>query len=293
MIYYKYVIVLEGETEYMIDPMSMYENVGFWMQYCWQVFGYLNGKINYMLPASNIRFGDPHRYQNNFVFGYTKIDVIYVNLLDIIHYCVKMKITDEEDIRCLIIFTVLHELSHCDQDIDYKTIKYDRREVRRVEVSNDKNTMAYLLQYYDDIAMNLGSFRLNVLETILYRTGGMKESDLLYTRINHQCEKVIRVLEYLTDGPLKLAFEQGEFYNCGVELTDVNGNHMAQIVMRNGLWMPFYNSFKILRKVMMRNNKFEIGTQITPQNQGLFIRVEQKTQEKEKPLYIKERRIQS
>lgn len=275
----------------MINPMSMYENVGYWMNYCCLVFQYFNGKINYVLPATDIRFTDPHRYKNNFVFGYNKLDVIYVNLLDIIHYCVKQNITNEEDIRCLIIFTILHELSHCDQDINFKAITCDKREVRRIEVSNDRNTMAYLLQNYGQISTDLGTFRLNILEKILYSTNGMKESDILYIRISYQYDKVIRVLEYLSGRPLRDLFAIGEYENCGVEYIDTRGNHISQIVMRNGQWMPFFKSFKVLRKVLVKNSMFDIYQYFS--EKGLFIEVRQKTEEKEKPLYVKERRIQS
>lgn len=271
----------------------MYENIGYWMSYCFHVFKYFNGTINYKLPANDVTFGEPHKFKDNFVFGHTKLDLVCINLLDIIHYCVKMNLTNEEDIRCLIIFTVIHELSHCDQDINYKAVKYDKKETRRVEVSNDRNAMAFLLQYYDQISNDLGSFRLNVLDRILCPVGNLKEHEILYTRITHQSDKVIRVLEYLTETPLRQAFKENQYQNCGVEFIDQTNNHQNQIVMRNGLWMPFYKSFKVLRRAMVRGEVLDISIHEVTSNKGLFISVNQKSNFKEKPLYLDKRRIQS
>lgn len=277
----------------MINPMTMYENIGYWMGYCFRVFKYFNGTINYKLPANDVTFGEPHKFKDNFVFGHTKLDLVCINLLDIIHYCVKMNVTNEEDIKCLIIFTILHELSHCDQDINYRAIKYDKKEIRRMEVSNDRNTMAFLLQYYDQISSDLGSFRLNILDRILCPIGNLKEHEILYTRITHQSDKVIRVLEYLTETPLRQAFEENQYQNCGVEFIDQTNNHQNQIVMRNGLWMPFYKSFKVLRRAMVRGEVLDISIHEVASNKGLFISVNQKSNLKDKPLYLDKRRIQS
>lgn len=295
MIYYRY-----GHLSFshvgvivMIEPMTMYDNIGQWMHYCVKVFKYFNGRVNYILPATDITFGNPHKYRKNFIFATNKIDQIEINLLDIIHYCVKINIKNEEEIKGIIVFTILHELSHCDQDINFRFTMHDAKETLKYEVANDLNSLAFLYSEMQEVDTQLGPIRLTYVERLLHDARLVKPSDTIYYRIATQADKIIRILEYLMNTPLRECVYGGQFAHLGLEYLPVNGGRQSQIFMHNSQWLPFFTSFKLLRKVMGNNDTIDVGFQEIAQSKSLFVRVTQISKERIHPLYIDKRKQKS
>ena len=83
--------------------------------YATDIFNNLNGKINYMIPANKIIFGNSS--MDDFCIGDTVLDIVEINIPHIYKLC------NEEDgfinpakVRGYILYSIVHELLHIDQD---------------------------------------------------------------------------------------------------------------------------------------------------------------------------------
>ena len=81
------------------------------MQFASDVFRYLNGKVNYIIPANRLLFSNPTM---NSSFGDATLDIVEINLHNIFN---DINSTHPNIISGLILYTITHELLHLDQHI--------------------------------------------------------------------------------------------------------------------------------------------------------------------------------
>lgn len=78
-----------------------------------------NGVINPTFRATNITFGPKDIMRTGTVLGQQVFSRIDINLFNIFTHCLRMKAIRDDQVNAVIMNTVIHELSHCDQYIDY------------------------------------------------------------------------------------------------------------------------------------------------------------------------------
>lgn len=81
------------------------------MQFASDVFRYLNGKVNYVIPANRLLFSNPTMGSN---FGDATLDIVEINLHNILN---SINSTHSNRIAGLLLYTITHELLHLDQHI--------------------------------------------------------------------------------------------------------------------------------------------------------------------------------
>ena len=81
------------------------------MQFASDVFRYLNGKVNYIIPANRLLFSNPAMGSS---FGDATLDIVEINLHNIFN---DINSTHPNSITGLILYTITHELLHIDQHI--------------------------------------------------------------------------------------------------------------------------------------------------------------------------------
>lgn len=120
------------------------------------VFNFYNGKINTFNNAVlDINWAN---LCGTSAGGYSKLpNVVKVNPSNIIRYY-----NDEELIRFAIIETVIHELNHTDQRINYRRMIYDKQYCDHIEAACEYKTIIYIKTHAKDIEKIFGVNATNI-----------------------------------------------------------------------------------------------------------------------------------
>ena len=94
------------------------------------VYNFFNGRINPTIKATSLKYEDPEyvtifqaRKKGGYDFGSSYADSIIVNINTLWQLKNDIKSMTDSQFKSVIIYTVLHELSHCNQEIDYLKIQ--------------------------------------------------------------------------------------------------------------------------------------------------------------------------
>ena len=118
-----------------------------------KVFNYYNGKINIVNCPAVLKIEWALLY-NRSEAGYTKDpNIVTVNPMIIMRNC-----NTETDFYILALETVIHELYHIDQVIDYFKLVSDPSYRIKIEQAVEIMTANYLINHSDDIALNFGLY---------------------------------------------------------------------------------------------------------------------------------------
>lgn len=118
------------------------------MQFASDVFRYLNGKVNYVIPANQLLFSNPVMGSS---FGDTTSDIVEINLHNILN---DINSTHSNGIAGLILYTITHELLHIDQHmfIYYNLANHNMQQIEElIELSAHAMTSKVLVQIIDGI----------------------------------------------------------------------------------------------------------------------------------------------
>lgn len=129
------------------------ESFGYYSAFANNVFDKMNGEINTTISANQLVIEklNPEVMGRNIFMG------IFINLVDIYENGCKSGITDEE-MKGIIIFTILHELSHCDQEKDPLKALFDNDYKLYIEYTNNLNVLAFLNRNIKDMFSIFGYF---------------------------------------------------------------------------------------------------------------------------------------
>ena len=197
-----------------------------------KVFNYYNGVINqFNAPAGIIT--ERCELQSNNLMGYTKNPhVIHINIMPI---CRAGKFIDEF-VRYYILDTVIHELFHCDQIIDYRKMGSSIEYRTYIERANYLMTATYILSHMEEIknifGVNTYLFKEHNLECI------KKYSGYMYERRKFD-DHIILLLKGLTAS--KFPREEAEIRNIinnstGTIVLDVNDD---RIYIKQGRFLNY------------------------------------------------------
>ena len=216
----------------------MIQDLGYWYGYCIDIFNKLNGWINPTYRAT-LRFG-VSTPKNPTWMGRSALNVVMINLLSNFDWLFRIKrdsdVITDDIARSTLIFTIMHELSHCEQDTMFLPESIPKCVDQ--EYANDTNVKYFYERNKDKLEKYLGSYDQIFLEVIIetYTKHFVKSSK--YYRIHTPYDKVIRLLEYLVDDILfPKKFNEGQYKNISITYTDANRNRYNQLVYYNHQWI--------------------------------------------------------
>ena len=109
----------KSDQEILAGLESMYS---VFVDFAVRSFNLCNGVINPTFRATNISFGPRSGdtdLRKNFSMGQQIFSRVDINIYNIFLHGIKIKAASVPQIKAIILNTVIHELSHCDQYIDY------------------------------------------------------------------------------------------------------------------------------------------------------------------------------
>lgn len=127
-----------------------------------EVFNYLNTRVN----RTRIPFFQLDTSPNNSSMGHVVNGVMTLNIHNILELAKNNDKYDWPNIKGLIILTIVHELSHINQNIDYDRFSKDDTYRDKIEMENHYNALNFILNreeelhgifgdYSDDICLDL------------------------------------------------------------------------------------------------------------------------------------------
>lgn len=189
-----------------------------------EVFDYFNGKVNVKLKANSIRFLPERKIKlydksvNELLqsqLGFVILDTVYFNVNEIkrIYELYKDEFNVELDkkyLKAMIIKTIIHELSHMDQDIDFSKVN-DDRERYKIEVANDERTDKYISNNITKIEDRFGELDFS-LEKSIYNEKKIEfsitDDEIKYIEIKSPLDKLFSYLGSILLLDLKRLFNE-------------------------------------------------------------------------------------
>lgn len=127
-----------------------------------KAFNYLNTRVN----RTRIPFFQLETAPNTNTVGHVVNGTMTLNIHNILELAKTFNKYDWSNIRGLILITIIHELSHINQNIDYNRFSKDEAYHQRIELENHYNALNFMLNreeelhnlfgdYSDDICLDL------------------------------------------------------------------------------------------------------------------------------------------
>lgn len=224
----------------------MMHDYGFYARFLDYVYHYLNGKINYMIPAGYYMIGDR---TNPGDFGSALGYRIKINLPNILDYSDLVNNTSVDKIKGLILGAVAHELSHLDQDIQY--INMDNKEYKEfIERTNDANALIYIKNNYDQLQYDFNYFDMDLICKINYTAPAYYFP--YYKRVEHGYDKILSMISSIINKDLPNILQTRGISNLFVIFRALDGSYTSSMLMKNNIWIPTMESMKFLTDIMQR-----------------------------------------
>ena len=112
------------------------ESYGYYHSFLKFAYNFLNGEVNTNIRAMNLVI----QSLENGVAGYSHSFIVSINLPLIYNKSILNNFSDKE-VKGAIIYILIHELSHCDQNIDILRLSRDEEYRKNIEFSNNQNTI--------------------------------------------------------------------------------------------------------------------------------------------------------
>lgn len=131
----------------------------------YDVFNFLNGKINYMIPANCLLLG--HKQMDEKYYGDMTLDIVEIQLPYIIEQSIRKssnKVEAEQRIIGLIFYTIIHELLHIDQNLElYEQLTGNNLKEANKLIEKSAHAMTYkILDQLTDLNI-LDDFKIDEL----------------------------------------------------------------------------------------------------------------------------------
>lgn len=237
------------------DPKYNYTK---FKDYVVKVFYAMNGKINYMVPASKLVFNVPSVNDKMFQFGISNSCIVGINLFNILVYACTRGCDEEEKIKGLILHVVAHELSHLDQKID--NILYKENESYRwlVEVTNDANSLMYIMNHYDELqSFGMYDMALEYDLKLTYHTEDYTVEDMSkrYIRVDNITDKIVESLTALTTKDVNSYLKSPNFSikKIKLEYIQLDNSSVSRFIMMNEKFLDCYNTLQFIGEISAEN----------------------------------------
>lgn len=129
------------------------ESYGYYHSFLKFAYNFLNGEVNTNIKAMHLVI----QSLENGVAGYSHSFIVSINLPVIYNNSILNNFSDKE-VKGMIIYILIHELSHCDQNIDILRLSRDEEYRKNIEFSNNQNTMRFIKENASMLLYTFGQF---------------------------------------------------------------------------------------------------------------------------------------
>lgn len=126
---------------------------GYYHSFLKFAYNFLNGEVNTNIRAMHLVV----QSLEDGVVGYSHSFIVSINLPMIYNNSISHHFSDME-VKGIIIYVLIHELSHCDQNIDIIRLSRDREYRMNIEYANNLNTMRFLKENCSMLFYAFGEF---------------------------------------------------------------------------------------------------------------------------------------
>ena len=140
----------KAKSDVKIHQMESY---GYYHSFLKFAYNFLNGEVNTNIRAMNLVI----QSLENGVAGYSHSFIVSINLPLIYNKSILNNFSDKE-VKGAIIYILIHELSHCDQNIDILRLSRDEEYRKNIEFSNNQNTIRFIKENASMLFYTFGQF---------------------------------------------------------------------------------------------------------------------------------------
>ena len=140
----------KAKSDVKIHQMESY---GYYHSFLKFAYNFLNGEVNTNIRAMNLVI----QSLENGVAGYSHSFIVSINLPLIYNKSILNNFSDKE-VKGAIIYILIHELSHCDQNIDILRLSRDEEYRKNIEFSNNQNTIRFIKENSSMLFYTFGQF---------------------------------------------------------------------------------------------------------------------------------------
>lgn len=126
---------------------------GYYHSFLKLAYNFLNGEVNTNIKAIHLVI----QSLDNGVVGYSHSFIISINLPMIYNNSVSNHFSDME-VKGMIIYILIHELSHCDQNIDIMRLSRDKEYRMNIEYANNLNVLRFIQENSSVLIYTFGEF---------------------------------------------------------------------------------------------------------------------------------------
>lgn len=216
----------------------------YWNKQAEHVFEICNGWINPINPAISLKFNSISKndHESFRYLGQCDINEINIDILSVFEFCIVRGYNTVEQVRAIIDYVVIHELSHCDQKFNHTL------PISSQEIANDNNVARFVLENKNSIETHL-CYRLDEL-FFDYLSSKIKDSIRYpYVRIVNPYDKI---LELVT--PFCLDYNIYKIPSILIESVDTKRSHYIKY---NGTFSSFLISAEYMKQLIKDCNDFK------------------------------------
>lgn len=242
--------------------MSTEEKLQYWEVYCRILFEKFNGWINPIIPAVDITFDYYLIRPNEMNLGRCVMNEINVNLVSVCDYCLHMEYFKESQVQGFLAYIVMHELSHCDQKIDYcDNIKFILQ-----EIANDQRVSKFAYENRDKITSLIGNLDQSFFDILIKRIDG--HPLVPYIQVGSFVEKYVDFIAPFVDKDYR-----GFMYtikNIIMRFYMLNGMETDIVAKYDGEWVDLHDNSERFKYFLRRPHFNYSSTSILDLNQNIL-----------------------
>lgn len=129
------------------------KNYGYYQYFTENMYNRFNGDINTIVPSINL-LTTINNFKSKVILQAVGFNYMLTTAINLPHIYKNMQYLNgsDEDCRATILFTILHELSHCDQEIDDIRLHHEKIYRNITEYTNDLNVIKFINNNIKEIA---------------------------------------------------------------------------------------------------------------------------------------------
>lgn len=256
----------------------MSSSLGYLQWYATNIYNAVNGIINPTVRSMSLEFITNENDKNN--IGESIGNIVLINLPNIINFCDNQGLRDFDSVKGLTMNSVIHELSHIQQDIDFK--KYNKDDSYRafIELTNDGNTLSFIAHNYDILYKNYGSFDMDCVDKLPYKNNMVNDFYKMYTPIQNKQTKLLSLIQSCMQDDINWVINYEKITDMNIHFIGKDNRYKKLYVMVNSMWSNIDNNIFDLSKMLRTGSIYHINVE---RGKGIFNLIIE--EHKKEPIY--------